>query len=267
MQLLRVRLVRKVLFWSLVVRPGVSARQSLAAHCDPAPLAAAAEVTRVDARVAAEAATYRNAEYEGRWIGMKSELALATRHGSVRGWLPWYQLERNGLNSAGLGDAGVSARFNALGSHDGHVRAGPWLTLTLPTGAESDHLGMGHPMLSGGVTFAGTAGPLVAGAAVGAARALTAADHAHHHGPAPLVDPMNMSEALALASVGWQIEAFRPTLGLGWAEPLDDGVRRAWTALGGSLIAGPVELELTAQIPLAGNPFRLRTVLSAAVHL
>ncbi len=235
-------------------------------HCDSA-LHVAAKPSAFAASAAFEAASFRNPRFEGTWIGLRPEMSVTLGRFVLRGWVPVYRLERNGLGSAGVGDAGLGARVEAWRSEPGHTSAGLLATATAPTGSAAEHLGMGHPMASAGLWWSFARDRLAAGGAVAYARTLGSSGH--HRGPAPLVDPMNASEVVASARAGWLFAGLvRPEVGVLVAEPVADtaGARRAWGTAGVVLTTAWADVSLVAQLPLAGDAFRARTLLTATVR-
>jgi hypothetical protein len=125
---------------------------------------------------------------------------------------------------------------------------------------------MGHVMVMPAVYGTAARGRIVGSASLGYSRAL-GGDMDHDHGSWPLVEPMLMSEVSwsAGADVAWT-PAMSTGLHVGGGIPagasgdtrVSGGARVAWHA-------GRVESAAEIQAGLAGDPFKVRGVVSTAL--
>lgn len=245
----------------------LGAGPAAAEHCHPpAPVEGGALGFRV--AVSAEAATYQNARYEGEYQGASLSLGWEHRWAGLRASLPAYRIVRNGLEDRGLGDLLVDARIPFARSARDELRGGAGLAATLPTGDAAKDLGMGHAMLMPGlwISWRGDRAFLQASLAYG--RALAAGGHAHHGGgPAPIVSPMNASEIEGAAAAGVRLhEHLRVRGGLHGAIPVADeaGAARAVAVAGGDIVYGAFLLGVEGHVPMVGDPFLAKVVISVA---
>lgn len=246
----------------LLAMPGDAA----ADHCVPE-ATASAEADHASVAASLQAASFRTERYEGSWLGARTDVRARFGRWRAGASLPVYRLERNGLASDGLGDLAGDLRFEAL-QRDA-FSFGPHVAATAPTGDARDELGMGHAMAAGGLWAAwhGTGG--FGSLATWYARSL-ASTAGHHHGPAPLVDPMNASEAAVAASLGAHLT---PALTIAadalYAEPvaLSAGERRAWAGGGASVATGAVDVTAALHLPIVGDPFTVRTTVAVRLRL
>jgi hypothetical protein len=177
-----------------------------------------------------------------------------------------YHLDENGLSNTGLGDAMVSGHAMIFAT-DG-LQTGVALHVMFPTGNEIESLGMGHTMAmpSAWGTWRGHAVTVMASA--GYNRALVSlGGAAHNHGPAPLVDPMNVQEmtwsAGADLDVGRGVQVGGRTLG---GAPIGTGTTRV---IGGGRVAWGtprISTALEVQAGIAGDPFTIRGVVETALR-
>jgi hypothetical protein len=148
------------------------------------------------------------------------------------------------------------------------LQAGAALHVMCPTGSETKGLGMGHVMAMPSAWATWRSRPVTIMASAGYGRALTSVGGAHHdHGPAPLVDPMNMQEltfrAGADLGVGHGLRVGGSTLG---GIPIGTGITRVIGA--GRVAWGTprVSTALEVQVGLAGDPFTIRGVVETALR-
>lgn len=244
----------------------LGAGPAAAEHCHPpAPVEGGALGFRVAA--SAEAATYRSARYEGEYQGASLSLGWEHRWAGLRAALPAYRIVRNGLEAYGLGDLLIDARIPFARSARGELSGGAGVAATLPTGDAAKDLGMGHAMLMPGlwVAWRGERAFLQAQLAYG--RALAAGGHAHHGGPAPIVNPMNASEIEGAAAAGVRLhEHLRVRGGLHGAIPVADeaGAARGVAVAGGDIVFGAFLLGVEGHVPMVGDPFLAKAVVSVA---
>jgi hypothetical protein len=100
-------------------------------------------------------------------------------------------------------------------------------------------------------------------------RALMGSGHMHHAGPYPLVNPMNRSELTHAIGVSVRaLESLHVTGRLFGAVTLfnHDGVAREVVAPGLQFISGVFDAALELQIPVLGNPFSSRTIISVGAQ-
>ena len=221
----------------------------------------------ITAQVGLLAASYRSRLYEGDYTGALAGVAWRYGRYELAARNAIYQIDRNGRTYRGLGDLMIHGAVTIV---DGsRLAAGAHLMAMLPTGHEMKGLGMGHVMLMPAVWATWTPSALAIGGAVGYARGLgDAGVHDEHAGGGtwPLVDPMSFSEvtfdASAMYSLGRGVRSGVRVFG---AFPLDDDVR----ALGSWRLAwraGRVETIADVQVGLAGDPVRVRGVLTTAMR-
>lgn len=225
-----------------------------------------AEATRITATVGALAASYRSRLYAGDYQG--ASLGVKVTHGryevAVRGLA--YQIDRNGRTYRGFGDVMVHGAATIV--ERGSLAAGAHLMVMLPTGDDMRGLGMGHVMIMPAAWSVWSPAWGTLGGSIGYARGLgDESAHAEHNGGGawPLVDPMSFSEitydATAMLDVAHGLRAGVRLLG---AVPIEDDVR----AIGAARIswrAGRVETTAEAQAGIAGDPVRLRGIVSTAM--
>jgi hypothetical protein len=258
----------------------VSPKVAKAGHCDtpisvtPAqPTTTQAEAAptslALGAAVAFEFASFRTPAYEGTFAQLAPALGARVQNFNVSLTAPYYWLQRNGLQERGFGD--LVARLEWTLAPTERLELGPFAVLSAPTGDEERQLGMGHWMTSAGLLAGWSAAAWRLGARFGYGRALVALDAsehaAHSAGTHPLVDPMNLSEGLAQASVSyrvldpWQLEAgFYAALPLGVS-----GTSRAVASLSTRWAWRWLWASLGGQLPLIGSPFSWKVTSALGV--
>jgi hypothetical protein len=180
-----------------------------------------------------------------------------------------YHINENGLSNYGLGDAMFAGHATVLATE--RMQAGIALHVMVPTGSETEGLGMGHTMVMPSVWAAWQLHPLAIHASAGFSRALTSLGGGHHdHGPAPLVDPMNMQEltwsAGAELAVGHGMQVGGRTLG---GVPVGTSAAGVTRVIGAGRVAwstSRVSTGLEVQVGLAGDPFTVRGVVDTALR-
>lgn len=247
--------------------PFLGAAPAAAEHCHPpAPVERGALGFRVAA--GAEAATYRNERYEGEYQGASLSLGWEHRWLGLRAALPAYRIVRNGLADRGLGDLLVDARIPFARSARDELRGGLALAATLPTGDAAKDLGMGHVMLMPGLWISWQGDRAFVQAQLAYGRALAAGGQAHHAGgPAPIVNPMNASEIEGAASAGVRLhEHLRVRGGLHGAIPVaaEAGAARGVAVVGGDIVFGAFHFGVEGHVPMVGDPFLAKAVISVA---
>jgi hypothetical protein len=138
----------------------------------------------------------------------------------------------------------------------------------LPTGSETENLGMGHTMAMPSAWASWHAAPVAVTASAGYARALVSLGGGHHdHGPMPLVDPMNLQEltwsAGADLDVGHHVQLGGRALG---GVPIGSGRTRV---IGGGRVGwgtAHVSTGFELQVGLADDPFTVRGVVETALR-
>lgn len=183
--------------------------------------------------------------------------------------LPGYRIAQTGSHAYGPGDLALNARVNLYRSADNSIALGPELALTLPTGSAADGLGMGHVMLMPGgfVTWQRGAFTLITQLSYG--RALASSAHAHHSGPAPIVNPMNRSELTHAVGLSARVHPHLHVTGrlLGAVTLFNyAGAAREIVAPGLQFITGAFDLALELQLPVVGDPFVSRTLISVGAQ-
>jgi hypothetical protein len=225
-----------------------------------------APTSSVSVGVALQAAEFETRAYVGNYQSIAPSLGWTRGRFAASATVGLYHLEENGLGKTGFGDVMLGGHATVF-DRDA-LDAGVALHVMLPTGAEADDLGMGHMMVAPTLWAAWRADPVTLAASAGYARALTTADGAaHDHGPAPLVDPMNMQEltwsASADVDVGHRIRLGGRALG---AIPTDTGQSRV---IGGGRVRWGTERVSTAfelQVGVVGDPFIVRGVVETTLR-
>jgi hypothetical protein len=215
--------------------------------------------------VSVEAAAFDTPFYVGSYQGIMPVVEAAHGRFGASAAMPLYHLTENGLSRYGIGDAALGGTATVVDQDTLH--AGVALHLMLPTGSELDNFGMGHVMAMPSAWASWRGAPLRLAASAGYARALTGLGGAHNHGPAPLVDPMNMQEltwsVAADVDVGHGVQLGGRTRG---AVPIGTGQTRV---IGGGRVAwgtSRVTTGLELQVGLMGDPFTIRGVLDTALR-
>lgn len=212
-----------------------------------------------------EAAEFDTTLYVGSYQGVTPSLGWMRGRFGAGATISLYHLTENGRSLYGPGDAMLVAHAAVI---DGDaLRAGVALHAMLPTGSELDNLGMGHMMVMPSVWATWRTAPVTIDASAGYGRAMTGLGGGHDHGPAPLVDPMNLQEltfrAAADLDVGRGVQVGGRALG---GIPIGSGATRV---IGGARVAWGtprVSTGLEVQVGLAGDPFTLRGVLDTALR-
>ncbi len=229
-------------------------------------MVAASSAPSVVVGMAFQAASFETRSYLGNYQGAQPSLRWTSGRFGASAAVGLYRLEENGRDLYGLGDVMLGGHAAVIRS--GALDAGVGLHVMLPTGEELDDLGMGHVMVTPTAWAAWRSAPLTLSASTGFARALAKlGGSAHDHGPAPLVDPMNMQEVTW--SAGAEVDVGRG-LGLGGrafgAFPVGHGQRRA--ILGGRVAWGTARVVtgFELQVGVAGDPFTVRGILETALR-
>ncbi|MBA3502404.1 MAG: hypothetical protein M4D80_35605 [Myxococcota bacterium] len=220
----------------------------------------------VTASIGAIAASYRSRLYEGDYQG--GSLGVAWARGrfevAVRGLA--YQIDRNGKTYRGFGDTMVHGAMRIF--ERGAFSSGAHLMVMMPTGAEMTGLGMGHWMLMPAAWASYAQRFVTVSGSLGYARGIGGKDaHAEHGGGGawPLVEPMSFSEitydVTAMFPVATSLALGARVLG---AMPLDDDLR-AICAARISWRAGRLETVAEAQAGIAGDPVKLRALVSTSM--
>ncbi|HEU4733218.1 MAG TPA: hypothetical protein VFT22_35240 [Kofleriaceae bacterium] len=222
--------------------------------------------TGLSAGLAVEAAGFDTTFYAGSYQGILPSVGWEHGRFGANATMSLYHLEENGRSVFGMGDAMAAGHATVFAGDT--VQTGVALHVMLPTGSELDGLGMGHAMVMPSAWGAWRPSPLTVTASGGYSRAMTSLSGAQHdHGPAPLVDPMNLQEltwsAAAELEVGHGVTAGARTLG---AAPIGRGRTRV---IGAGRVAWGTPRVSTAfelQLGIAGDPFTIRGVVETALR-
>jgi len=221
--------------------------------------------SEVSLGVSVEAAEFDTTFYVGSYQGVTPTLGWMHGRFGANAAISLYHLTENGLSRYGAGDAAIGGSA-ALVDGDA-LHAGIALHVMLPTGSELDNFGMGHVMAMPSVWASWRDAPLTVAASAGYGRALVSLGGGHDHGPAPLVDPMNLQEltwsAGADVELGHGVQLGGRTRG---AAPLGTGRTRV---IGGGRVAwgtSHVSTGLELQVGLVGDPFTIRGVVDTALR-
>jgi hypothetical protein len=223
------------------------------------------------AAVGAEYATFRTERYEGDYKGASLSLQWDNPWARLRAVLPAYRIERNGLASTGVGDLLLEGRVPVVRTEGDELAGGVVLSASLPT-CDADHdLGMGHVMAMPGLWLMWAPTRAFVSAQVNYGRAFDGGGSGHHNhaGPRPIVNPMNRSEIGASLTAGYTVhELVRVRAGAYGATPVSDseGEGRAAALAGVDLLVGPFDFALEGHLPLAGDPFLAKGVVTAGVR-
>lgn len=213
--------------------------------------------------VALIAASFDTELYAGDYQAVMPTARFAYRSIVVSAALPIYRLQENGLSLYGPGDAVVHAQGTFV--RRASLTGGVALTVSLPTGAHVNGLGMGHTMLMPSVWAAFTRGDVTVGANVGYGAGVGDAEHVHGI-MWPLVEPMNLHEITWATSADLKIaKALRAGVRVLGASPIGSGLTRV---VGGARVAwteGRVETGIELQAGIAGDPFVVRGVAETTV--
>jgi len=223
--------------------------------------------SEISAGVSLEAASFDNMSYVGSYQGVMPQV------GWMRGWfglgamIGLYHLDKNGLSLYGMGDAMFTGHATVWSNAE--LQTGIALHVMAPTGSELDGFGMGHTMVmpSAWATWRMIDRVQVA-ASAGYSRALVDLGGAqHNHGPAPLVDPMNMEELTW--SAGAELDVIAGIRAGGRVQggvPISTGQERV---IGAGRIAWGVSRVTTAfelQLGAVGDPFKVRGVVETQLR-
>jgi hypothetical protein len=239
------------------------------AHADH-DMAAMSENHRGDSELSVglsvEAAEFDTMFYVGSYQGVTPSIDWMRGRFGASAMISVYHLIQNGLSIYGAGDAMLGGTVAVVEREA--LRAGVALHMMFPTGSEIDNLGMGHVMAIPSAWGTLRTSPLTIAASVGYARAMTGLGGAQHdHGPAPLVDPMNMQELIwsvaADVDVGHGLQVGGRTRG---GVPVWTGQARV---IGGGRVGWGtprISTGLELQVGLVGDPFTVRGVLDTALR-
>lgn len=250
----------------MIAFAALSATTAYAEHDHGAP-ARAEDDSRIVASVGALAARYRSRLFEGDYQGgtLGGTYARGIFEVGVRGAA--YQIERNGKTYRGAGDVMVHGAATLL--ERGVLAAGTHLMIMVPSGDAMRGLGMGHWMVMPAAWAAWSPSRFAFSGSLGYARGIgDDGAHAEHGGGSawPLVEPMSFSEATfdatAMILLADELRAGVRILG---ALPTDDDTR----AIGAARVTwhtGRLETTAEAQVGIAGDPVRMRGLVSTAMR-
>jgi hypothetical protein len=263
------RVVRPVVWviWVTTLWLG-STRHGLAQACHLGDLRPEAAVGPVRVSLLTVAASYRNRIYAGEYQGVLVAASYDHPWFSAEAAFGGYRIVRNGLRDYGVSDVALDARGTVARFGD-DMALGLELAATLPTGDPGRGLGMGHVMLMPGAFFQLQKSGLRLMLQLAYGRAVVPGEGHEHASPTgPLVNPMNRSEIEHAATLSYQFHApLFAAARLFGAVPVFYNAGEAREALGLALGAGLSRWQLSAelQLPLVGQPFVVRTQLSAAL--
>jgi hypothetical protein len=224
------------------------------------------DASEVSLGLAVEAAEFDTRFYVGSYQAIAPSVSWMRGRFGANAMVGLYHITENGLSSYGAGDAMVTGHVAVMATDA--MQAGVALHLMFPTGSETEGLGMGHAMAMPSAWAHWQRHWLAIRASAGYGRALTSLG-GHHHGPAPLVDPMNMQEltwsAGAELDVGHGMRVGGHALG-GVPVATSAGVTRV---IGAGRVAwgtSRVSTGIEVQVGLAGDPFSIRGVVDTALR-
>lgn len=218
----------------------------------------------VSVGVALEAAEFDTTYYVGSYQGIAPQLGWTHGGFGATAAIGLYHITENGLSRYGMGDAMLAGHATVISTDA--LQLGGALHVMCPTGSEIEGLGMGHVMVMPSVWGTWHTEPVAIHASAGYGRGLVSLE-GHHHGPMPLVDPMNLQEltwsAGADVDVGHAVRVGARSAG---AVPIGDGVARV---IGAGRVAWGTPRVTTAielQLGIAGDPFTIRGVVDTALR-
>jgi len=207
--------------------------------------------SEISAGVSLEAASFDNVSYVGSYQGVMPRVGWMHGRFGIDAMIGLYHLTKNGLSLYGMGDAMFTGHATVWSNDE--IQAGVALHVMTPTGSELDGFGMGHTMVTPSAWATWIIDRVQLAASAGYSRALTDLGGAqHNHGPAPLVDPMNMEELAWSAGAELEIIA-----GIRAGGRLQGRV--AW---GTSRVTTGFELQFGA----VGDPFKVRGVVDTQLR-
>jgi len=222
--------------------------------------------SEISAGVSVQAAEFNNMLYEGSYQSITPSLGWMRGRFGVGATLGLYHLTKNGLSEYGLGDAMFTGHATVYSTDD--LDTGVAVHVMVPTGSELQGFGMGHAMAMPSAWGSWRWRRATFRASAGYSRALIKlSGPAHNHGPAPLVDPMNMNELSwstgADLDVGHGVKLGGRVLGgLAVGTGTDRVIGAGRAAWGSPRFTTGVELQLG----LAGDPFSVRGVVATALR-
>lgn len=260
----------RVLTWTCLCLLLWGGAQSAAAQsCHAASLRPTSGLTYRTA-LASVFGTFRRGDVRGEYQGLFVTGTLAHPWFTAELALPGYRIARIGSHAYGPGDLTVNVRGNVFRTADESITLGPELAATLPTGSADDGLGMGHVMLMPGVFGSWQHHAFTLITQLGYGRALgSASTHNHGDGPSPVVNPMNRSELTHAIGFSASVHPnLRVTTRLLGAVTLFNhaGYAREVLAPGLQLIAGAFDFTFEQQLPVVGEPFVSRTLMSVGAQ-
>ena len=244
----------------------VSWRNSGVAHAEHCELHELAVAPRSGYQVSVgwETARYRNSRYEGQFEGTSVAMGFRYQGFLITGKVPAYRLVRNGLPTEGMGDATLAMEQRVFSSADGHNALGARMALSIPTGAQSQDLGMGHSMVMPGVWARFQWQRLHGHLGLDFARAMGTTDSqhgGHNMSYFPIVQPMNMSELSATGLLELEMlgkMAIRTRLVSARPVASGNGTPRSIAGLGVGFTGEALSTYLEWQTPIEGTPFQSR---------
>jgi hypothetical protein len=242
------------------VRAGADHQHGMAATSDEGPASSFA------VGVSLIAARFDTLTYGGDYEGIVPSAGWAHGRFAAAATIGMYRLQENGRRLYGLGDAVVHGHATIVARPAWAVGAA--LAVSAPTGDHLAGLGMGHPMVMPAAWARWTVGPVTLHGSAGYGRPLGAAASHHAHGAWPLVDPMNTSELMWMASgdvplshvlrVGARLSGGVP-VGAAGANRVIGGAQVLWAA-------GQVDTAFELQAGITGDPFTIRGVVETALR-
>lgn len=212
------------------------------------------------------AATYESPLYEGDYQGGSLGAGYARGRFEVGATVYAYQLDRNGRTYRGMGDLMVHASAGLYTA--GAFTAGAHVMVMAPTGDAMRGLGMGHWMLMPAAWSSYATRIVTLSGSLGYARGIGDENaHAEHGGGGawPLVEPMSFSEITYDATAMFPLaDTFAIGARVLGAIPTD-GDPRAIGAARVSWRTGRIETAAEAQAGIAGDPVRVRGLVSTSM--
>jgi hypothetical protein len=227
-------------------------------------------------------AEFDEAGRSGSYQGLITTVAFSHPRISVELALPIYRLEQRQSESIGPGDIASDLRVALLRNESGSLATGLELAVSFPSGDETRELGMGHVMLMPGAWLRAVVESLSVLAQLGYGHALGDDGHTAHpsaHGPShadaigplasPRVNPMNGSELEHALGLSYALHPNLSVTGrwLGAVALVDEGTTRQVLAPGLQLVAGALDSALELQVPVAGDPFEIKLLVSVGSTL
>lgn len=216
---------------------------------------------------ATEVASYTNSAGSGSIFGATVFAEWQRDRFFAGAALPIYYLKRDLGSAVGLGDLLIDLRFAVLDMES--WKAGAQIAAMLPIAGSDDAFRMGHLMLMPRLWAELRVADFFGFLQAGYGRAI--GDHSGHGGGRrPIVAPMNASEIEAALTAGYAVhENVRLRSSVSLAAPVadDGGIFRSALSIGPQLLLGAFDVSADLHLPIAGDPFDVKVIVTTAFRL